>query len=177
MKTVALYRPFTIEKALDDFDRYMDSFFGESPFTPALGQAVRKAGYLPAVNIRETNDAYLVEAELPGYDEKDIQVQVDGSMLTIESKKETETSQDVSPKKETSKDPSKDASEKNDGRDDGRFLIRERQSASFSRSFKLPEDAETESVTAHFKNGLLNLSVKKRAGAQKRVIQIGTGQN
>jgi HSP20 family protein len=175
MKTVALYRPFTIEKALDDFDRCMESFFGESPLAPAVSQAVRKAGYLPAVDIRETNDAYLVEAELPGYDEKDIQVQVDGSMLSIESKKESEASRDVSPKKETSKDVSRDGSEKNNGED--RFLIRERQSASFSRSFKLPEDAETESITAHFKNGLLNLSIKKRAGAQKRVIQIGNTQN
>jgi HSP20 family protein len=166
MKTVALYRPFTIEKALDDFDRYMDSFFGESPLAPAASHAVRRARYLPAVDIRETNEAYLVEAELPGYDEKDIQVQVDGSMLTIESKKEAETSGGVA---------SQDVSPQGQGED--RFLIRERQSASFSRSFKLPEDAETESITAHFKNGLLNLSIKKRAGAPKRMIRIGTGQD
>jgi HSP20 family protein len=156
MKTVALYRPLTIEHALDDLDRYMGSFFGDSPLAPAFG----RTGHVPAVDIRETDDAYLMEAELPGYDEKNIQVQVDGSTLTIESRKEEENTRDVSPKKD----------EKKKGED--RFLIRERGSASFSRSFTLPEDADTESVSAVFKNGLLNLEIRKRAGAQKRLIRI-----
>jgi HSP20 family protein len=160
MKTVALYHPFTIEKALDDFDRYMGSFFGESPLVPAFG----KTGQAPAVDIRETDDVYLVEAELPGYDEKTIRVQVDGNILTIDSKKEEENTRDVSPKKDGKKE----------GED--RFIIRERRSASFSRSFRLPEDADTESVSAAFKNGILKLEIKKRAGSQKRVIQIGTGR-
>jgi HSP20 family protein len=117
------------------------------------------------VDIRETDDAYLMEAELPGYDEKNIQVHVDGRILTIESKKEEENTRDVSPKKDEKKD------------DEDRFLIRERRSDSFSRSFTLPEDTDTESISAVFKNGLLNLEIKKRAGTQKRLIRIGNGQN
>jgi HSP20 family protein len=159
MKTVALH-PFTIETALDDFDRYIGSVFGESPLAPAFG----KTGQVPPVDIRETDDAYLIEAELPGYTENNIRVQMDGNTLVIESKKEEENARDVSPKKEGKK-----------GNED-RFLIRERRRASFSRSFRLPEDADTESVSAVFKNGLLNLEIKKRAGSQKRVIQIGTSQ-
>jgi HSP20 family protein len=158
MKTVALH-PFTIETALDDFDKYIGSVFGESPLAPVFG----KTGQAPAVDIRETDDAYLMEAELPGYDEKNIRVQMDGNTLTIESKKEEENNRDLSPKRDGKK-----------GED--RFIIRERRRASFSRSFKLPEDADTESVSAVFKNGLLNLEIKKRAGTQKRVIQIGAGQ-
>jgi HSP20 family protein len=152
MKTVTLYRPFTIEKALEDFDRYMESFFGESPLTPAY-----KANFLPAVDIRENENAYELEAELPGYDEKDIQVHVDGGVLTVESKKEE--ARDVSPKKEKNEEP--------------KFLIRERRNTSFSRSFKLPENADVNGISATFKNGLLNLEIKKQAEAQKKIIQIG----
>jgi HSP20 family protein len=147
MKTVTLYRPFTIEKALEDFDRCMDSFFGESPLTPAY-----KAKFLPAVDIRENENAYELEAELPGCDEKDIQVHVDGGVLTIESKKE----------------------EARDG--EPKFLIRERRNVSFSRSFKLPENADVSGISAAFKNGLLTLEIKKQAEAQKKIIQIGVNR-
>jgi HSP20 family protein len=143
MNTLALYRPITIEKALDDFDRYMGSFFGESPLTPARNTVQ------PAVDIRETGSAYMLEAELPGYDEKAIEVHVDGGVLTIASKKEEQ-----SEKKEE------------------RFIIRERRSASFSRSFKLPENADLDAISANFNNGLLSLEIKKRAEAKKRIIEI-----
>jgi HSP20 family protein len=149
MKAVTMYRPVTIEKALNDFDRYMESFFGESPLTPAYARE-------PAVDIRENADAYLLEAELPGYDEKNIEVQVDGGVLTIASKQEEKKERDVSPAKEGE-----------------HFVIRERRSASFSRSFKLPENADLEAISAEFKNGVLSLDIKKRAETKKRLIQIG----
>jgi HSP20 family protein len=159
MKTVALH-PFTIETALDDFDRYVGSVFGESPLSPPFGKTSR----IPPVDIRETDDAYLIEAELPGYDEKSIRVQMDGNTLIIESKKDEGNARDVSPAKGK------------EGKKEDRFIIRERRRVSFSRSFRLPEDADTETVSAAFKNGLLNLEIKKRAGSQKRVIQIGSSQ-
>jgi HSP20 family protein len=155
MKTVTLYRPFTIEKALEDFDRYMDSFFGESPLIPA-------ASYMPAVDIRETEGCYELEAELPGYDEKGIQVHVDGGVLTIESKKEEEVNRDVSPKQGE--------------KIEHRYLIRERRGASFHRSFKLPENADINAISAAFKNGILTLEIKKQPEAQKRVIEIGVNK-
>jgi HSP20 family protein len=155
MKAVTLYRPMTIENALNDFDHYMESFFGESPLAPAL----RNYSTEPAVDIRETADAYELAAELPGYDEKNIEVHVDGGVLTIETKKEEKAERNVSPEKDGN------AAEE-------RYVIRERRSASFSRSFKLPENADMEAITANFKNGLLCLEIKKRAEAKKRVIQI-----
>jgi HSP20 family protein len=154
MKTLALYRPVTIEKALNDFDRYMESFFGESPLTPVD----RMYHHLPAVDVRETEAAYVLEAELPGYDEKGVEVLVDGRTLTIESKK------DVS-QKETARDV------KNEG-EAARYFIRERRNTAFSRSFELPENADLEAVSAKFENGLLRLEIKKRAEAQKRIIEI-----
>ncbi|MDR0708665.1 MAG: Hsp20/alpha crystallin family protein [Spirochaetaceae bacterium] len=158
MKTVTMYRPFALERALEDFDRYMESFFKESPLTPA-----HQADYLPAVDIREIENAYELEAELPGYEEKDIHIHVDNGTLTIESGKEE--SRDVSPKKET-------GSEK----ETFRYLLRERRSVSFSRSFKLPENADVNGISANFKNGLLTLEIKKLPEAQKKVIQIGVNR-
>jgi HSP20 family protein len=153
MKAVTMYRPVTIESALNDFDRYMESFFGESPLTPALRNHIQE----PAVDIRETGETYLLEAELPGYDEKSIEVQLDGGILTISSRKEEKTERNVSPSKEEN---------------EGGYVIRERRSAGFSRAFKLPENADPEAITANFKNGLLRLEIKKRAESKKRIIQI-----
>jgi HSP20 family protein len=154
MKAVTLYRPLTIENALDDFDRYFESFFGDSPLSPAD----RILRHQPAVDIRETQDAFILEAELPGYDEKDIEVHLDGGNLTIESKKEENNERDVTPK--------------NADKKGGAYILRERRSTSFSRSFKLPENANPEAVSAVFKNGILSLEIKKREEAQKRVIRI-----
>jgi HSP20 family molecular chaperone IbpA len=152
MKAVTLYRPVTIENALNDFDRYVESFFGESPMTPAAYSRE------PAVDIRETEDAYVLEAELPGYDEKKVEVHVDRGILSIESKMEEKAERNVSPAKGEAKEE--------------RYVIRERRSASFNRSFKLPENADLDAISAHFKNGLLCLEIKKLAEAKKRVIQI-----
>jgi len=148
MNALTLYRPKILENALSDFDRYMDSFFGDNFLTPSD----RIFNRLPQVDVRETEKSYIIEAELPGYDEKDIAVRLDGINLTIESKKEED-------KKEESKE-------------NGNYLIRERRVSSFSRSFKLPENANPEGIKASFKNGILNLEITKRAEAQTRMIQI-----
>jgi HSP20 family protein len=134
----------------------MESFFGESPLAPALG---RTSG-LPAVDIRETDEAYHLDAELPGFEEKNIQVHVNGRVLTIESKNES--------KKE--EEPRKDRKEKEESANS--FLLRERRFFSFSRSFTLPEDADTNTISAAFKNGLLSMEIKKQRETQKRFIEI-----
>jgi HSP20 family protein len=166
MKTLTLYRPNAIQHALSDFDRYFDSFFGDSPFVPTT----KVFNCVPAVDIRETDKAYMVEMELPGYDEKNIEIHVDGSTLFVASKQEvaaptesgspSETVPFIGPKEETDKQ--------------GSWLLRERRVSSFSRSFKLPENANPEEVSAEFKNGILTMTIQKRAEAQKRVIQIKT---
>ena len=141
MKSVALYRP------MDMVDQLMDSFF-DSPFVRFSGNPLLNKQ--PAVDVQETADAYLVAAELPGFDEKQIKVQVEGGKLTIESSKDEE-------KKE-----------------DGNYLIRERRNISFSRSFTLPDNADPEAVSAVFKNGMLSLEIKKRTGSARKLIEIKT---
>ena len=153
MKTVSVYRPNTIQNALSDFDRYFESFFGDSLLNPASRILNRMNTSLPAVDIRETEKAYVLDMELPGYDEKSINVHVDGSSLSISSNHEE------------TEDKGKDDNQ-------GTYILRERRLSSFSRSFKLPENADPETVTAGFKNGILTLEIKKRAEAQKRTIQI-----
>jgi len=154
MKTISVYRP-TIQNVLSDFDRYFGSFFGDS-VTPA-----KMINYLPEVDIQETDNAYVLDMDLPGFDEKNIEVNVDGTSLTISSRQESESEFDKSDEK------------KNDA---STYILRERRfwskDRSFSRSFKLPENADSEAVSASFKNGTLNLQIKKRTEAQKRTIQI-----
>jgi len=146
MKAMTMYRPNTIQNALSDFDRYFESFFGDSvlPTTRILNR-------LPAVDVRETEKNYIVEMELPGYDEKDIEIHIDGASLSIASKQEDSSNKEA---------------------DNGTWLLRERHLSSFSRSFKLPENANPEEVNAEFKNGILKLDINKRAEAQKRAIRI-----
>jgi HSP20 family protein len=147
MKTVTMYRPNTIHNALSDFDRYFESFFGDSPLAPAS----RIFNHLPAVDVRETEKSYILDMELPGCDEENIEVHVDGGSLSIESKQEEA---------------------KEDKKNEGAYILRERRLNSFSRSFKLPENADPDSISAVFKNGILHLEIKKRAESQKRIIQI-----
>jgi HSP20 family protein len=149
MKTLAMYRPNTIQNALSDFDRYFESFFGDSILSPAS----RFLNHMPAVDIQETENTYVLEMDLPGYDEKNIEVHVDGSSLTIASSHE-------------------EKQEKKNEENQGTYVLRERRLNSFSRSFKLPENADSETVNAAFKNGILTLQIKKRSETQKRTIQI-----
>jgi len=145
MNTLTLYRrPSALNSVFADVDGWIDSFFGTDPFRPAV------AGANPAVDVRETDDGYFLEADLPGLTEKDLEVRVDGRTLTIESKKE----------------------EKAEKKEEGQYVIRERRSVSFSRAFTLPEDADAENVEASFKNGVLELSIKKRPEAKRRFVEI-----
>jgi len=130
----------------------MDSFFGDNFLAPSD----RIFNRLPSVDVHETEKSYVLEAELPGFDEKDIEVRLNGSDLTIESKKVEEKNEEPA---------AVTAAERN-------YLIRERRVSSFCRSFKLPENADPEAVSATFKNGILYMEIKKRADAQTKVIQI-----
>jgi HSP20 family protein len=155
MKTVTLYRPTSIENALSGFDRVMDSFFGNPFWSDSfkgnfpLNPSEKILSRLPAVDVRETEKSYVLEADFPGFDEKNIEIHLDGNTLTIESKKEEEKKDD-----------------KNG------YMIRERHSSNFSRSFTLPENADRESISASFKNGVLSVEIGKLVEAHKRLIEI-----
>ena len=159
MKAMTMYRPLIpglFERpTLRGFDHFIDSFFGESPLAP-----VTEAYSLPPVDIRETESAYVLDMELPGYEEKDIGISVDGSNLFVHSKQEELKNE-------------KNGEEDSAG-DKGTWILRERKVRSFSRSFKLPENADPSEVSAKFGNGILCLEIRKREEARKRTIPINT---
>jgi len=129
-------------KALDLFnlDRVFDGFFGDELWNPAC----------PAVDVKEEEGRYLMEVDLPGLTEKDIEVKMDHNLLTVSSHKE----------------------EKKEEKEKDGYLIRERRSAGFARSFVLPEGVDRENIAAEFKNGVLNLSLPKLPTVQPRKIEV-----
>jgi HSP20 family protein len=103
---------------------------------------------IPAINISEEKNNYKIELAAPGLKKEDFQIEVEGNVMTISSEQETET-----------KEP-KGAKEDN-------YTRREYNYSSFSRSFTLPENADAENVKAKYADGVLNLTVPKKAGTQK----------
>jgi HSP20 family protein len=120
---------------LEDMRERVGSLFEEMPFF------YRRP--LPVVDVQERDDAYILEAELPGMSDKDVEVRVEGNVLSISSQKEE--------RKEEAR---------------GGYMRRERRSRSFHRSFRLPDDVQHEKIEATFKNGLLTLTLP-RSGPKK----------
>jgi HSP20 family protein len=110
-------------------------------------------GFMPPVEIRETPDAYLFKADLPGVSEQGVDISLTGNRLTISGRREEET------------------------RDEGdRYFTYECAYGEFSRSFTLPEGIDPENVRADMKSGVLTVSVPKRPEVKPRRIDIGRAQ-
>jgi HSP20 family protein len=105
-----------------------------------------------AVNVKETDKSYEVEVAAPGFEKKDFQIDVDNGILTISGEKRTEN------KKE-----------------DGKYTHREFGYTSFTRSFNLPSNTTDDDVTAKYDGGILALSIKKKAEAEKTRKPIAIG--
>ncbi len=105
--------------------------------------------WLPAVDIRETEDALLVHAELPGIDKKDIHVDVRDGVLTISGERKYE----------------KDVKEESVHRT-------ERAYGRFSRSFSLPHTVDADKVEAKMKDGVLEIRLPKTESAKPKAIEI-----
>lgn len=145
MNALRLFNPTISSDVFDAFDRDLGFLgsFGSAPAVP------------PRVDVRETANAYLMDMDLPGLSEKDVEISLKDRVLTIASVKEAETEE-----KKTN--------------DEGEYLIRERRESSFERRFTLPEDIDAEKVDATFKNGVLSVSIARRPEAQARQILIKT---
>ena len=131
---------YTRPNNLFDWDGLLDNFFTDTPVWNAR---------TPAVDVREAEDAYVMEAELPGLTDKDIELNIEDNILTLSSKKE------------------QDKEEKKDG-----YLISERRRHEFARTFVLPKDVDREKINAEFKNGLLVVSIPKKPEAKPRKIDV-----
>jgi HSP20 family protein len=142
-----------LETLRREIDRIFDSFHRGSlafPFAqrafefelPSLRGMV--AGIAPAVDVTEKDKEYEITAELPGLDEKNIEIKLANGMLTIKGEKKEE-------KEEKEKD----------------YYLSERHYGSFTRSFQLPESVDTAKIEASFTKGVLTVKLPKSAEAQK----------
>ncbi len=113
----------------------------------------REIMFMPDFDIKETPDAIVFRADLPGIEEKDIDVTVTGNRITVSGKREAEEEQ----KGET-------------------WYACERSYGSFTRSFTLPEGSDAEHVRASLDKGVLSLHIPKTEKAQSKKVPIGAAK-
>jgi HSP20 family protein len=128
----------------DHFNR----LFGRDDFWGTEG--VTTAGeWLPAVDVIENDNALTFKAELPGIEAKDVAVTIDNNVLTLKGERRIE----------------KDVKKEN-------YHRMERAFGTFVRSFALPAFVDAENVKADFKNGVLVVTIPKKAHAKTRAVEV-----
>jgi HSP20 family protein len=141
-----------------EMDHLFDRFFGRTPKgsngSPLGGLDVFNGGSLsPDIDVRETDDAITLAAELPGMEEKDIDLTVDAGVLTLKGEKRYE----------------------HEEKEKGKAVRIERQYGAFQRSFTLPSYIDEEKVSAKFDKGVLTIELPKKPGAPKKGRSIPIG--
>ena len=150
-----MWQPFEslreeIDRLFDDFGRGFWRPFGRSLLSAEpLFRSELTLATMPAVDVVESEKAYELTAELPGMDEKNIEVKVVNGNLTIKGEKQEE-------KEEKKKD----------------YYLHERNFGSFERSFGIPEGVDADKIEASFKKGVLTVTLPKKAEAQKPAKKI-----
>ena len=128
----------------DNFNRMFETFL------PARLRDDLPAGeWAPAVDVHETDKAYVLKAELPEIDEKDVHIHVEGNILTLTGERQRE--------EEVKKD---------------HYHRTERFYGTFSRSFALPETVDRDKIKATFKRGIMKLEMPKREEVKPKEIKI-----
>lgn len=143
------------DRLFDEFDRAWGRPFGRALFSG--GPLFRREGGLattPATEVVETDRAYEITVELPGMEEKDIEVTVGRDSVTVKGEKKEE-------KQEEKKG----------------YYLSERRYGSFQRGFPLPEGVDAEKIEAGFKQGVLTLTLPKKpeAAPQHKKIEVKGG--
>lgn len=143
----------------DMVDRYTQGWSGRWPRFDELWDVEPRfdlKGFerTPVVDMSETDKGYEVTAELPGMDEKDLDVNVTDDMLTIAGEKREEH-------EEKDKD----------------YFVQERRYGQFRRSLRLPRDANTDKISARFDKGVLNVDIPKTSGAKKKGRKVSVGKD
>lgn len=124
-------------------DNFFNDFFGTD-----LLQSDR-AGFMPSVNITETDTSYQIEASAPGFDKEDFKVQIEDGVLTISGEHKSEKH-----------------------KSDRSFVRKEFNYGSFSRSFNLADLVDEENIAAKYESGILRLELPKNASKAKKAKQI-----
>jgi HSP20 family protein len=144
------YDPMFKENTLfPTFSSMVDNFFGKN--FDSIIDTMSKGTMIPAVNVIENNENYILEVAAPGLKKEDFKIDVADNLLTISSEKETE--KEKSTKKYTRKEYSFSA---------------------FSRTFYLPDDVDADSIHASYENGELTIKIKRKElkSAKKKEVKI-----
>lgn len=143
MSNLTRYDPFSIEPVSDLF---------QGLFRPMRSLLTADESDLSAMklDVTESDQAYTVKAELPGVDKKDIDVKIDGNVVSINAKVERKTEQ----------------------KEGERVIRRERYSGAFARSFSLASDIDESTASAQYQDGVLSLTLPKKAHTEQKRLQI-----
>lgn len=139
------WRPFgELSPFRKEMDRLWNRFLGETPFARTFNEM-----WSPSVDISETKDDFVVKAELPGLEAKDVNVSISGNVLTIKGEKKAEEEEK-----------------------DEHYHRVERYSGSFQRVFQLPSGVKADKVEANFDKGVLKVTLPKVEEAKKKEIEV-----
>jgi HSP20 family protein len=135
--------------------RFMREWMGLDPFRDLAPAGTEKAmfDFVPDFEVKETKDGFVFKGDLPGVEEKDLDVQLTGNMLTIRGNKEEEK---------------KDEGDK--------YYTYERSYGSFARSFALPEGVDAQRVHADLHDGVLTIAVPKTSEVKATKVKVKRGE-
>ena len=148
MTVLTRFYPYRELNTLQD---RLNRLFHES-FSGGRDESLATSSFAPAVDVYEDEHNVTLKIEVPGIDEKDIDVRVENNTLTVHGERKFE----------------KEEKEEN-------YRRVERQYGSFSRTFTLPNTVDTESVTADYKKGVLKIQLAKKSEAKPKQIKINVG--
>jgi HSP20 family protein len=142
------YEPWNLVNRLhSDLDR----LFGRQFFTGDDESQGAVSDWLPAVDVQETQDAFVLTADLPGVDPKNIDITMENGVLTLRGRRESEQT-----------------------KEEHGYRRIERSHGEFFRRFTLPDSADGEAISANCAHGVLTVRIGKRAEVQPRRIQVKT---
>jgi HSP20 family protein len=121
-----------------------DPFAGLSPLSQN-----GELGFVPAFDVKETNDAFVLHADLPGINNEDLDIQITDNRLIIEGKRESSQT------------------EKNE-----RYYTYERSFGSFSRAFTLPSGVSADKIAAELTSGVLTVRIPKDPDAKPKQVAV-----
>jgi HSP20 family protein len=149
MTVLTRWEPFRELSTLQD---RINRAFRESYSGGAHDDSLNTSSFAPAVDVYEDEHQVTLKIEVPGIDEKDIDVQVENNTLTVHGERKIE----------------KEEKEEN-------YRRVERQYGSFTRTFTLPTTVDTESVSATYDKGVLKIALPKKAEAKPKQIKVNVG--
>ena len=140
--------PFPALRDVRAFDGLFDDLWRGLDPTPAPARAL---AFAPKLDVKETDEEYVVSVELPGVEEKDFDVSLEDQVLTIRGEKKSEHTEEKAGYRHV-----------------------ETVAGSFERRLALPAEVDADAVKARFKNGVLRVTVPKTPQVQPRTIPVTT---